>query len=51
MGINKILWHSGLQIGEKSYDVLIPLPATRDQCLADIGINEFDDDWGSVGLF
>ncbi len=48
IGIQKILWQSGIIVGDIKVDALIPLPANADACLESIGINDFadaDDQW------
>ena len=43
MNITKILVQYGVSVEDKSYDVLIPLPANADTCLQRLGIDDFDD--------
>jgi hypothetical protein len=43
MGITRILLKWGVTRRGKGYDVLIPLPANADACLAKIGITDFED--------
>ena len=34
---------NGVDIGGRVFDVIIPLPANSDECMKNIGINDFDD--------
>lgn len=43
MGITKILVAYDVRIGALPYDVLLPLPANADACLAGLGITDFAD--------